>query len=197
MSDVTRLLNAASSGDSGAAIELLPLLYSELRRLAVQRLAHEPAGQTLQATALVHEAYLRLVDVEQQQRFDSRGHFFAAAAEAMRRILVENARRKRRLKHGGQLQRVPLEDADVAIEPPEEGLDLIELDAALESFAVEEPRKAELVKLRYFAGLSEQEAADVLGISRPTAARWWAFARAWLYERMQGGEVDQQRQAQQ
>jgi RNA polymerase sigma factor (TIGR02999 family) len=197
MSDVTRLLNAASSGDSGAAMELLPLLYQELRRLAVQRLAHEPAGQTLQATALVHEAYLRLVDVEEQQRFDSRGHFFAAAAEAMRRILVENARRKRRLKHGGQLHRVPLEDADVAIEPPGEGLDLIELDGALESFAVEEPRKAELVKLRYFAGLSEQEAADVLGISRPTAARWWAFARAWLYERMQGGDVQQQQQVQQ
>ena len=197
MSDVTRLLEAARSGDSGAAVELLPLLYDELRRLAVQRLAHEPAGQTLQATALVHEAYLRLVDVEQQQRFDSRGHFFAVAAEAMRRILVENARRKRRLKHGGQLQRVPLEEADVAIEPPEEGLDLIALDAALESFAVDDPRKAELVKLRYFAGLSEQEAADVLGISRPTAARWWAFARAWLYERMQGNDSTQQQQAQQ
>jgi RNA polymerase sigma factor (TIGR02999 family) len=199
MSDVTRLLEAARSGDSGAAVELLPLLYDELRRLAVQRLAHEPAGQTLQATALVHEAYLRLVDVEQQQRFDSRGHFFAVAAEAMRRILVENARRKRRLKHGGQLHRVSLEEADVAIEPPEEGLDLIELDAALESFAVEEPRKAELVKLRYFAGLSEEDAADVLGVSRPTAARWWAFARAWLYERMQGKEAawQQQQQSQQ
>jgi RNA polymerase sigma factor (TIGR02999 family) len=194
MSDLTRLLEAARSGDSGAAVELLPLLYDELRRLAVQRLAHEPAGQTLQATALVHEAYLRLVDVEQQQRFDSRGHFFAVAAEAMRRILVENARRKRRLKHGGQLHRVPLEEADVAIEPPDAGLDLIELDAALESFAVEEPRKAELVKLRYFAGLSETEAADVLGISRPTAARWWAFARAWLYERMQGEEAARQQQ---
>jgi RNA polymerase sigma factor (TIGR02999 family) len=194
MSDVTRLLEAARSGDSGAAVELLPLLYDELRRLAVQRLAHEPAGQTLQATALVHEAYLRLVDAEQQQRFDSRGHFFAVAAEAMRRILVENARRKRRLRHGGQFHRVPLEEADVAIEPPEAGLDLIELDAALESFAVEEPRKAELVKLRYFAGLPEQEAADVLGISRPTAARWWAFARAWLYERMQGEEAARQQQ---
>ncbi len=194
MSDVTRLLKAAQSGDSGAAVELLPVLYDELRRLAVQRLAHEPAGQTLQATALVHEAYLRLVDVEQQQRFDSRGHFFAVAAEAMRRILVENARRKRRLKHGGQLHRVSLEEADVAIEPPEAELDLIELDAALESFAVEEPRKAELVKLRYFAGLTEPEAADVLGISRPTAARWWAFARAWLYERMQGEEAARQQQ---
>jgi RNA polymerase sigma factor (TIGR02999 family) len=191
---VTRLLEAARSGDSGAAVELLPLLYDELRRLAVQRLAHEPARQTLQATALVHEAYLRLVDVEQQQRFDSRGHFFAVAAEAMRRILVENARRKRRIRHGGQFHRVPLEEADVAIEPPEAGLDLIALDGALESFAVEEPRKAELVKLRYFAGLSEQEAADVLGISRPTAARWWAFARAWLYERMQGEEAARQQQ---
>jgi len=199
MSDVTRLLEAARSGDSGAAVELLPLLYDELRRLAEQRLAHEPVGQTLQATALVHEAYLRLVDMEQQQRFDSRGHFFAVAAEAMRRILVENARRKRRLKHGGQFHRVPLEEADMAIEPPEAGLDLIELDAALESFAGEEPRKAELVKLRYFAGLSEIEAAEVLGISRPTAARWWAFARAWLYERMQGGEEipQQQQQSQQ
>jgi len=196
MSDVTRLLEAARSGDSGAAVELLPLLYDELRRLAMQRLAHEPAGQTLQATALVHEAYLRLVDVEQQQRFDSRGHFFAVAAEAMRRILVENARHKRRLKHGGQFHRVPLEEADVPIEPPEEGLDLIELDGALESFAVEEPRKAELVKLRYFAGLSEEDAADVLGISRPTAARWWAFARAWLYERMQGDETARQQQQQ-
>ena len=183
---ITRILEAARCGTPGAADELLPLIYDELRRLAMQRLAHEPSGQTLQATALVHEAYLRLVDVDEQQQFDSRGHFFAAAAEAMRRILVENARRKRRLRHGGELERVVLDEAAIPVQPPDERIDLIELDAALEIFSQEEPRKAELVKLRYFVGLSEQDAADVLGISRPTAARWWAFSRAWLYERMSG-----------
>jgi RNA polymerase sigma factor (TIGR02999 family) len=186
MLPITRILNASRSGSPGAADELLPLIYDELRRLAMQRLAHEPSGQTLQATALVHEAYLRLVDVDEQQQFDSRSHFFAAAAEAMRRILVENARRKRRVRHGGQFARLALDEAAIPVQPPDEKIDLIELDAALERFAREEPRKAELVKLRYFVGLSEQDAADVLGISRPTAARWWAFSRAWLYERMSG-----------
>ena len=191
--EITRLLRAWAGGDQAALDRLTPLVYSELRKVAGCYMRKERPGHTLQTTALVHEAYLRLVDVN-SLGWQDRAHFFAVAAEAMRRILVENARRKRRLRHGGQFHRVSLDEADVAIEPPEEGLDLIELDAALESFAVEEPRKSELVKLRYFAGLSEPEAADVLGISRPTAARWWAFARAWLYERMQGQEAARQQQ---
>lgn len=186
MPSVTQILNAARSGAPEAAGQLLPLIYDELRRLAAQRLEQERPGQTLQATALVHEAYLRLVDVDEQQQFDSRGHFFAAAAEAMRRILVENARRKQRVRHGGDRDRVPLDESAVAVEPADEKVNLLELDAALARFAGDEPRKAELVKLRYFVGMSEQEAADVLGISRPTAARWWAFSRAWLYEQMEG-----------
>ncbi len=187
MLPVTRILNSVRAGDAAAVDQLLPLVYEELRRLAAQRLEQERPGQTLQATALVHEAWLRLVDVDHQQQFDSRGHFFAAAAEAMRRILVENARRKQRIRHGGEFDRVPLDESVGRVDPPDDKVDLIELDAALAQFASDEPRKAELVKLRYFVGLSEQDAADVLGISRPTAARWWAFARAWLYERMEGG----------
>lgn len=179
--DVTRILQAMQAGQAQAADELLPAVYLELRRLAAQKLKREPAGHTLQATALVHEAYVRLVD-QREQQWESRGHFFAAAAEAMRRILVESARRKRRLRHGGGRNRLPLDDVDLAIDFSEPELDLIALDEALDAFTREDPQKAELVKLRYFAGLSEQEAADVLHLSRATAARWWAFARAWLFD---------------
>src|SRR3954470_6599813 len=156
MNDVTRILSAIEHGDPKAAGELLPLVYDELRKLAAQRLAQEKPGQTLQATALVHEAYLRLVDADQAQGWDSRGHFFAAAAEAMRRILVDNARRKRTEKHGGRRGRVDLNAVEVAADPPSE--DLLPLDEALTKFAAEDPIKAEVVKLRYFAGLSEEEA---------------------------------------
>jgi RNA polymerase sigma factor (TIGR02999 family) len=179
MSEVTRILSAIEHGDPHAAAQLLPLVYEELRQLAAHRLALEKPGQTLQATALVHEAYLRLVDVEQAQRWNSRGHFFAAAAEAMRRILVENARRKRGVKHGGGLQRVNLDEAVPCA--PEPAGDLLLLNEALDQLAREDPAKAELVKLRYFAGLSVQEAADALGISRATADRYWAYAKVWLY----------------
>jgi RNA polymerase sigma factor (TIGR02999 family) len=179
MSDVTQILSAIEQGDPHAAEQLLPLVYDELRKLAVHRLAREKPGQTLQATALIHEAYLLLVDTEQAQHWNSRGHFFAAAAEAMRRILVENARRKRGVKHGGACRRVNLdESAPCAPEPAEE---LLALDEALDRLAREDPRKAELVQLRYFTGLSVQEAADVLGISRATADRYWAYAKVWLY----------------
>jgi RNA polymerase sigma factor (TIGR02999 family) len=178
MSDVTQILSAIEQGNAQAAEKLLPLVYDELRQLATQRLAREKPGQTLQATALVHEAYLRLVDVEKAQRWNSRGHFFAAAAEAMRRILVENARRKHGLKHGGACQRVNLEEAASCAEESAE--ELLSLNEALDKLAREDPQKAELVKLRYFSGLSVQEAA-VLGISRATADRYWAYAKAWLY----------------
>ena len=182
MNEVTRVLNAIERGETRAAGRLLPLVYEELRRLAAQRMASEPPGQTLTATALVHEAYVRLVDVPGQQTWDSRGHFFAAAAEAMRRILVENARRKKRRKHGGELRRVDLQDADITFAGPSK--DILAIDEALDQFAAEEPEKVLLVKLRYFAGLSEQEAADALGISRATAARHWAYAKAWLFDRL-------------
>jgi RNA polymerase sigma factor (TIGR02999 family) len=179
MTDVTRILSAIEQGDLSAAEQLLPLVYNELRQLAAQKLAQEKPGQTLQATALVHEAYVRLVDVDQAQQWNSRGHFFAAAAEAMRRILVDNARRKRAVKHGGGLQRVNLDEAvSCASEAAD---DLLPLNEALNQLAGEDPAKAELVKLRYFAGLSLQEAADALGISRATAARYWAYAKVWLY----------------
>ena len=186
MAEVTQILNAIREGQPQAAEELLPLVYDELRRLAAVRIAHERPGQTLQATALVHEAYLRLVGDELRTQWEHRGHFFAVAAEAMRRILVENARRKRRLRHGGEYQRVELAEADVAITGPSD--DVLALDEALQQFEHDEPRKAALVKLRYFAGLSEDDAAAALGISRATASRWWAFARAWLYEQMRGAE---------
>jgi RNA polymerase sigma factor (TIGR02999 family) len=179
MSDVTRILSAMEQGDPQAAAQLLPLVYDELRRLAAQKLAQEKPGQTLQATALVHEAYLRLVGTEQAPQWNSRGHFFAAAAEAMRRILVESARRKRRLKRGGSRECFDLADVDLAVEAP--GDDLVALDEALDRLAEEHPEKAELVKLRYFAGLTVSEAADVLGISPSTADRHWTYARAWLY----------------
>ena len=180
MNDVTQILEAIEQGDPQAAEELLPLVYAELRRLAEQKLAHESPGQTLQATGLVHEAYLRLVDPENQQDWDSRGHFFSAAAEAMRRILIENARRKNRVKHGGSHQRVSLSEADIVISIPSDRL--LALDAALGRLAEVEPQKAELVKLRFFAGLTLEQAADAIGVSRATATRYWTYARAWLYD---------------
>jgi RNA polymerase sigma factor (TIGR02999 family) len=179
MSDVSQILSALDRGDPHAAEKLLPLVYEELRRLAAEKMAHERPGQTLQATALVHEAYVRLVAVDKAQHFKSRGHFFAAAAEAMRRVLVETARRKRGPKQGGDRQRVHLDDAEATAETPLD--DLLSLDEALTKLALEDARKAELVKLRYFTGLSVQEAAEVLGISRATADRDWAYAKVWLY----------------
>jgi RNA polymerase sigma factor (TIGR02999 family) len=178
MSEVTRILSAIEHGEPHAAEQLLPLVYDELRKLAAQKLAQEKPGQTLQATALVHEAYLRLVDVKQAPHWNGRGHFFAAAAEAMRRILVDSARRKRRPRHGGDRQRVDLDEALSLAEPRE---DLLALDAALSRLAEAEPVKAELVKLRYFAGLSLEEAAACLGISPATAKRYWIVARASLF----------------
>jgi RNA polymerase sigma factor (TIGR02999 family) len=184
MSEVTRILSAIEQGDPSAAEQLLPLVYEELRRLAAQRLAQEQPGQTLQPTALVHEAYLRLVDVEKAQRWDSRGHFFAAAAEAMRRILVENARRKGRRKRGGERRRVELDSADLVTNAePEE---LLVIDEAIDKLAAEDPDAARLVKLRYFAGLSVEEAAEQTGLPRSTAYEHWAYARAWLHCELHG-----------
>jgi RNA polymerase sigma factor (TIGR02999 family) len=177
MSDVTRILTAVEQGDPRAAEQLLPLVYEELRKLAAQKLAQEKPGQTLQATALVHEAYLRLVDVEKAQHWNSRGHFFAAAAESMRRILVEHARHKKSAKGGGKLQRIELHEHLVA---PSEEVDLIALDEALDKLAKLDVRKAELVKLRFFAGLTLREAADALGIAESTADADWAYAKSWL-----------------
>ncbi|HQU46805.1 MAG TPA: sigma-70 family RNA polymerase sigma factor [Pirellulales bacterium] len=185
--EVTQVLAALAAGEPQAAEKLLPLVYDELRRVAAAQLAHERPGQTLQATALVHEAYLRLVGGGADS-WDNRRHFFAAAAEAMRRILVERARRKRRLRHGGGQHRVELDADEIPIEEP--SVDLLTLDEALDRLAAEDPQKAELVKLRFFAGLSEQEAADVLGISRATAARHWAYARAWLFDRLRDDGPD-------
>lgn len=182
MSEVTRILCAIELGDSHAAEQLLPLVYDELRRLATQKLAQEKPGQTLGATALVHEAYLRLVDVDRVQRWDSRGHFFTAAAEAMRRILVENARRKKRPKHGGDLHRVALDEADLATSATPD--QLISLDEALSKLAQQDAAAANLVKLRYFAGLSVEQAAQASGLARATAYRHWTFARAWLLNEM-------------
>jgi RNA polymerase sigma factor (TIGR02999 family) len=179
MADVTRILSAVEAGDPGAAAELLPLVYDELRKLAAARLAGEQPGQTLEATALVHEAYLRLVDADRARRWESRAHFFAAAAEAMRRLLIDRARRKRRPKHGGGRTRVSLDEALCLREAPAD--DLLALDEALQKLAGEEPAKAELVKLHYFAGLSLEEAGRALGVSHRTAKRHWAYARAWLY----------------
>ena len=178
MSEVTRVLSAIEQGDPNASTQLLPLVYDELRKLAAQRLAHEAPGQTLQATALVHEAYLRLVGQREAQHWDSRGHFFAAAAEAMRRILVENARRKRASKHGGEHARQQLDPACLAA--PEAADDLLALDEALTRLSATEPQVAELVKLRYFAGLTIPQAAASLGISPRTADAWWSYARAWF-----------------
>jgi RNA polymerase sigma factor (TIGR02999 family) len=178
MSDVTRILCAIDQGDSAAAEQLLPLVYEELRRLAAQRLSHEKPGQTLQATALVHEAYLRLVDVEQVQHWESRGHFFAAAAEAMRRILVDRARRKNTLRVGGGGRRVDLDQVEPEV--ADQNLDLLALNEALERLEQYDPRRADLVKLRFFAGLSISAAAEALGIARSTAIADWAYAKGWL-----------------
>ena len=184
MSEVTRILSAIEDGDPAAAGQLLPLVYDELRKLAAAKLAQEKPGQMLQVTALVHEAYLRLVaspgreSGESEQHWNSRGHFFAAAAEAMRRILVESARKKKRLRHGGGRRRVDLPEAVSLADSSQD--DLLALDEALTRLAAREPAKAELVKLRYFAGLSIDQAADLMHISRTTAKRYWAFARAWL-----------------
>jgi RNA polymerase sigma factor (TIGR02999 family) len=187
MSDVTQVLRAIAEGDPSAADQLLPLVYDELRKLAAHRLAHQAPGQTLQPTALVHEAYLRLVGDPEGSDWDNRGHFFAAAAEAMRRILVENARRKGRRKRGGGLNRRDLDLAE-QVTVPEVREDLLALDEALTKLASAEPQAAQLVQLRYFAGLSVPEAARALGVSTRTAERLWAFARAWLLREL-GGEV--------
>jgi RNA polymerase sigma factor (TIGR02999 family) len=181
MSDVTRILSAIEQGDPSAAEQLLPLVYEELRKLAAQKMREEKPGQTLQATALVHEAYIRLVDVEKAQHWNSRGHFFAAAAEAMRRILVENARRKQQGKYGGGLTRVDLDHAaPVTNASPEQ---LLTLEEALSALDQDDPTAAKVFKLHYFAGLSMEQAAEVLGVSRATAYRHWTFARAWLRAR--------------
>jgi len=181
MSEVTHILDRVQQGDPHAAEQLLPLVYDELRRLAAMRMAHEPPGQTLQATALVHEAWLRLTG-DGEQDWNNRGHFFAAAAEAMRRILVENARRKQRLKHGGDLQRTALTGLDLAQDTPDE--QLLAVDEALDGLAALDPVGAELVKLRFFVGLTNVEAARLLGLPERTAKRTWAYARAWLHEEL-------------
>jgi RNA polymerase sigma factor (TIGR02999 family) len=186
MSDVTQILSAIEQGDPQASEQLLPLVYDELRKLAAQKLAQERPGQTLQATALVHEAYIRLVDVEEVQHWNSRGHFFAAAAEAMRRILIENARRKGRLKHGAGHQRVDLEGLELAVELPVDNL--LALDEALNELAKRDPQTAQLVQLHCYAGLSIEQSADLLGLSARTAYRDWSYARAWLYRKIAGDE---------
>jgi RNA polymerase sigma factor (TIGR02999 family) len=182
MSEVTRILSAIEHGDPHAAEQLLPLVYDELRLLAAQKLAQEKPGQTLQATALVHEAYLRLVDVKKAQEWNSRGHFFAAAAEAMRRILLNRARDRVRLKRGGDRRKIDLDRIEIALDTRAE--DLIALDEAIQRLAAEDQACAELVKLRFFGGLSHTEAAASLGVTRRVADRYWAYARAWLYERL-------------
>jgi RNA polymerase sigma factor (TIGR02999 family) len=190
MADVTQILNAIEQGDPHAAEQLLPLVYEELRQLAGHKLAQEKPGQTLQATALVHEAYVRLVDTDKGQPWNGRGHFFAAAAEAMRRILVERARHKRSLKAGGDRRRLDLAD----IEPVGDGprVDLLALDEALEKLARQDQRKADLVKLRFFAGLTIEQAAQVLGISTSTADNDWAYARCWLRLEIEGDSGNEQ-----
>ncbi len=182
MSDVTRILNAIEHGDRKAADELLPLVYEELRKLATYKMANESPGQTLQPTALVHEAWLRVAGNE-NQKWDGRGHFFAAAAEAMRRILIDRARRKKAVRHGGMLHRTEVELGDLTA--PTQDDELLAVHEALDKFAAVDKQKAELVKLRYFAGLTIEQAAEVLGVSAPTAKRYWAYARAWLYREVQ------------
>jgi RNA polymerase sigma factor (TIGR02999 family) len=182
MHDVTQILSAIEQGDPSAAEQLLPLVYDELRKLAAAKMAQENPGQTIQATGLVHEAYLRLVDVEKAQHWNSRGHFFGAAAEAMRRILVDAAKRKKTVKRGGNLERVGLEDCE--IEASGRSIDLVALDEALDELAAHDSRKAELVKLRYFAGLTGGQAAEALGISESTADADWAYAKSWLRVRI-------------
>ena len=189
MADVTRILSAIEQGNVGATEELLPLVYEELRLLAARKMSQEPPGQTLQATALVHEAYLRLVEAK-DQNWNSRGHFFKAAAEAMRRILVDNARRKKSLRAGGEHQQVDIDQAGLSaltLSDERSADDLLALDEALEKLSKTDPRNAELVKLRYFAGLSLDQVAKVEGVSRRTATRWWTYARAWLHREISGG----------
>jgi RNA polymerase sigma factor (TIGR02999 family) len=187
MEDVTRILGAIERGDAASAEKLLPLVYDELRRLASQKLSREQAGQTLEPTALVHEAYLKLLGPQGANvGWDGRAHFFAAAAEAMRRILIDNARRKAAIRHGGEYNRVAMDDALLAIEAPSD--DVIALDEALNKLAAEDKAKADLVKLHYFAGLSLEEAAAALGISRATAYRFWDYARAWLRHEIRGDD---------
>ena len=183
MSDVTQVLKAIEQGDPKAGEELLPMVYEELRKLAAVRMANEPAGQTLQPTALVHEAWLRLAG-DQAHSWNGRAHFFGAAAEAMRRILIDNARRKKALRHGGGQQRLDIQDLELAEATRDD--QLLRLDEALEKLKAQDAVKAELVKLRYFAGMTLEEAAAMLGISEATAKRWWAYARAWLFAEMQG-----------
>jgi RNA polymerase sigma factor (TIGR02999 family) len=191
MNEVTRILSDVAHGDERAAAALLPLVYDELRKLAAQRMARESPGQTLQATALVHEAYLRLVDADGTQQWNGRGHFFAAAAEAMRRILIERARRGRRIRHGGGARRLHLDQLDsgqLQLEPPDDAAadDLLALDEALTRLEAEEPAAAAVVKLRCFTGLSVEDAAAALGVSPRTAKRHWAYAKAWLYQQLGG-----------
>jgi RNA polymerase sigma factor (TIGR02999 family) len=188
MNEVTHILSALAGGDAHAARQLLPLVYDELRKLAAARMAEEAPGNTLNATALVHEAYLRLVGPEGTPRWDSRGHFFAAAAEAMRRILVDAARRKRRDKHGGDRHRLDLEAVQPTVSAPRD--DLVALDAALTKLAAQDPQAAKLVELRQFTGLSVTDAAQALGISPRTADRIWAYARAWLHRELTGTAAD-------
>jgi len=182
MSDVTQLLNAIDEGDSNASDQLLPLVYEELRKLAAARMAQEKPGQTLQATALVHEAWLRLVGSEEPRAWNSRGHFFGAAAEAMRRVLVDRARQKARVRHGGALERVDLEHVTIATEDSDDTV--LAMHEALEKLALESPQKAEIVKLHYFIGLEYPEIARALGVSLSTVERGWAYARSWLYREM-------------
>ena len=182
MSAVTQILNAIEQGDAHAADELLPLVYDQLRRLASQKMAQEKPGQTLDATALVHEAYLRLVDQEEPQHWQNRRHFYAAAAEAMRRILIENARRKQSSKHGGGLMRQEFQESQFASPEPDD--DILALDEALQKLTEKDPIKAELVRLRFFAGLTAEDAAQTLGISSTTAERYWTYARAWLHNQI-------------
>jgi RNA polymerase sigma factor (TIGR02999 family) len=187
MSDVTRILTSIEQGDAMATNELLPLVYLELRRLAAHKMASERPGHTLQPTALVHEAWLKLVDTPNQS-WQNRAHFFGAAAEAMRRILIDRARRKGRQRRGAGADHVELEDLEIASPAPDDPL--LALNDALERFTALEPQAAELVKLRYFIGLKNEEAAEVLGISRATATRWWTYARAWLYEAIHSGDAN-------
>ena len=187
MSEVTRILDAVEQGDPHAAEQLLPLVYDELRKLAAQKLAQEKPGQTLQATALVHEAYLRLLDAEPAQSWDNRGHFFAAAAEAMRRILIDQARQKQSQRRGGGLKRRDLENVEIAA--PEPSFDFLAVNDALERFEKIDGLKASLVKLRYFAGLTIPQAAQALGISATTADRYWSYARAWLHAELKKGSM--------
>ncbi len=186
MSDVTRILSAIEQGDAAASAQLLPLVYEELRQLAAAKLSREQPGQTLQPTVLVHEAYVRLVDTDKPQEWNGRGHFFAAAAEAMRRILIENARRKQSLKRRRVIEPAALDE--IASDQAGSNLNLLALDEALTDFEERWPQKATLVKLRYFAGLTTQEAAEAIGVSRATAERYWTFARTWLHARLKNDD---------